>query len=49
VHLVMNTARLCVIILLCALVKCKLYVKNKISEQIMSYKREEAEIMSHAL
>jgi len=48
-HLVWNTARLCLIMLLCALVQCKLYIKYKISEQIMNFKCEEDEIMSQAL
>ena len=48
-HLVWNTARLCLKMLLCALVQCKLYIKHKISEQIMNFKCEEAEIMGQAL
>jgi hypothetical protein len=49
VHLVWNTARLCLIFLLCALVQCELYIKHKISEQLMNFKCEETEVLSQAL
>lgn len=45
-HLVWIAARLRLIMLLCALVQCKLYSKHKINKQVMSFKYEEAEIMS---